>query len=119
MALDCNDAVSDLGQSFNIDVRAAIDLSDYRSGILPIHDEDFIFSRCALREEDSRERYNKSQRQEESKIAKFVHHVRFTRISVLTSEASNIIQCAVPGDEPGDGNRGTGNRGTDGKFPLL
>ncbi len=103
MALDCNDAVSDLGQSFNIDVRAAIDLSDYRSGILPIHDEDFIFSRCALREEDSRERYNKSQRQEESKIAMFVHHVRFTSISVLTSEASNIIQCAEPGDrEPGD-----------------
>jgi len=56
MALDCNDAVSDLGQSFNIDVGAAIDLPDYWSGILPIRDEDFIFSRCALREEDSRER---------------------------------------------------------------
>jgi len=47
----------------------------------------------------------------------FVHHVRFTSISVLTSEASNIIQCAEPGDEPGDGT-GTGNRGTDGKFPY-
>src|SRR6266481_4808249 len=34
----------------------------------------------------------------------FVHHVRFTSISVLTSEASNIIQCASTssGREPGD-----------------
>ena len=56
MTFDGEDAVRDLGQSFNIDVGAAIDLPDYPSGILPIHDEDFIFSRCALREEDSRER---------------------------------------------------------------
>jgi hypothetical protein len=81
MALDGNDAVSDLGQSLNIDVGAAIDLPDCRSGALPVHDEDFIFSRCALREEDSRERQDKSQRQEESKIAMFVHHARFTSIS--------------------------------------
>jgi hypothetical protein len=59
MALDGEDAVSDLGQSFKIDVGAAIDLPDCRSGTLPIHDEDFIlirFVRCALPEEDSRER---------------------------------------------------------------
>jgi len=56
MALDGEDAVSDLGQRFNIDVGAAIDLPDRRSGTLPVHDEDFIFIRCALREEDSRER---------------------------------------------------------------
>src|SRR6267378_6827337 len=91
MALDGNDTVSDLGQSFNIDVGAAIDLPDCRPGALPVHDEDFIFGRCALREEDSRERQNKSQRQEESKIAMFVHHARFTNISAQTSEASSII----------------------------
>ena len=56
MALDGNDAVSDLGQSLNIDVGAAIDLPDCLSGTLPVHDEDFIFIRCALREEGSRER---------------------------------------------------------------
>src|SRR5260370_12355742 len=55
MALDGNDAVSDLGKSLNIDVGAAIDLPDCGSGVLPVHDEDFIFSRRALREEDSRE----------------------------------------------------------------
>src|SRR5713226_3670155 len=92
MALDGNDAVSDLGQSLNIDVGAAIDLPDCGSGALPVDDEYFIFSRCALREEDSRERQDKSQRQEESKIAMFVHHARFTNISALTSEATNIIR---------------------------
>jgi hypothetical protein len=56
MTLDGEDAISDLGQSFNIDVGAAIDLSDCPSGILPIHDEDFILCRCALRAEHSRER---------------------------------------------------------------
>jgi len=56
MALDGEDAVSDLGQSFNIDVGAAIDLPDCGSGTLPVHDEDLIFIRCALREENSRER---------------------------------------------------------------
>jgi hypothetical protein len=74
MALDGDDTVSDLSQSFNIDVGAAIDLPDCRSGALPVHDEDF--TGCALREEDSRERQNKSQRQEESKIVMFVHHGR-------------------------------------------
>ncbi len=54
MALDGDDAVRDLGQSFNVDVGAAIDLPDSRSGILPIHDEDFIGR--VLREEGSRER---------------------------------------------------------------
>jgi hypothetical protein len=54
MALDGNDAVSDLGQSFNIDVRATIDFPDCRSGTLPIHDEDFIG--CVLRKDDSRDR---------------------------------------------------------------
>src|SRR5713226_6014596 len=92
MALNGDDAVSNLGQSFNIDVGAAIDLPDCRSGALPVHDEDFIFSRCALREEDSRERQDKSQRQEESKIAMFVHHARFTSISALTCEATDIIR---------------------------
>jgi hypothetical protein len=91
MALDGDDAVRDLGQGFNVDVGAAIDLPDCRSGTLPIHDEDFILIRCALREEDSRERQNKSHWQEESRIAMFVHHARFTCISAWTSEAGNII----------------------------
>jgi hypothetical protein len=54
MALDGDDTVSDLGQSFNVDVGAAIDLPDCRSGTLPVHDENFTGR--ALREEDSRER---------------------------------------------------------------
>jgi len=35
MALDGDDAVRDLGQGFNVDVGAAIDLPDCRSGTLP------------------------------------------------------------------------------------
>jgi len=76
IGLDKNRAAGQLRQSFNVDVRVAVDLPDCGVDGLSVQDEGFIGR--ALRGEISRKRQNKSQAETKSQSVMFFHNVRPT-----------------------------------------
>ena len=74
MRIDDEGAIGELGDSFNINVRVAVDLADGGLDSLAIYYQSFIGD--ALSEEASGDGKNKPEPHEAKKIAMLVHHLR-------------------------------------------
>src|SRR3977135_2124652 len=69
--LNGEDGVSGLSEGLQVDVQAAVDLPDARTGGFTVYNQDFA---GALREEHSRKRQDQSQIKNDSKRRVLAHH---------------------------------------------